>query len=191
MTRDRATTCARKLRSDHRLRGLGDCVPTGDCVDETAIDAFPACFHGGVSDRKTITSGIFRRREGGQEDCEHQYSDETFKELCEGEFYADGNLRLTTTTDRTHHDQKRKEPNQMKTKERKPPVAAMVAALKDRANLPPRTDTRRRGLSVGHYEGQNPDCATTSTTQERNNDFHRCPHGFYATSVGTPSATRT
>lgn len=73
------------------LRGLGDCVLTGDCVDETAIDAFRLAFMAGVSDLEKLLQAAFSAVvKEGQEDCEHQYSDETFKELCEGEFYADG-----------------------------------------------------------------------------------------------------
>lgn len=74
----------------------------------------------------------------------------------------------------------------MKTKEAKTtePAAAMVAALKDAREYYRRHGHKTQGLSVGHYEGQIRLCDDFGAY-----DFHRCPHGFYATSVGTPSAT--
>lgn len=76
------------------LRGLGDCVLTGVCHDEDAIDGFRALYMTGERDLAKLMEAAFRTWLAAcQDECEGFYSDEDFGEHAEAndlEFYADG-----------------------------------------------------------------------------------------------------
>lgn len=76
------------------LRGLGDCVLTGVCHDEDAIDGFRALYMTGERDIHKLMEAAFRTWLAAcQDECEGFYSDGDFSEHAEAndlEFYADG-----------------------------------------------------------------------------------------------------
>ena len=78
------------------LRGDGDCVLTGFCGDEDAIDGLRKAWHAGERDLNTLMQAAFKTwLEAAQADCRGQYEDEQFSEHCEAnsyEFYEDGSM---------------------------------------------------------------------------------------------------
>lgn len=77
-------------------KGNGDCVLTGYCSDEDAIDGFRIAFHGGERDLNKLMQAAFKHwLQACQADCKSQYEDEAFDETCEAngyEFYENGRL---------------------------------------------------------------------------------------------------
>lgn len=77
-------------------RGLGKCKLTGFSVDEDAIDGFRISFLSGATDLQSLLQAAFKSwLKASQADCEDQYTDETFAEMCEAnsyEFYDNGEL---------------------------------------------------------------------------------------------------
>ena len=80
----------------HTGRGDGDCVLTGVCWDEDAIDGFRAAFREGARSLSVLMGTAFAHwLKAVQADCEDQFTDETFGELCEAndyEFFENGKL---------------------------------------------------------------------------------------------------
>jgi hypothetical protein len=70
------------------LRGHGDCVLTGFCMDESAIDGFRRAWHNKETDLGKLLQSAFRSwLQDAQADCEGQYTDEQFAEHCEANGY--------------------------------------------------------------------------------------------------------
>lgn len=78
------------------LSGNGDCVLTGFCMDEDAIDGLRIAWHEGERSLDSLLQAAFRSLlKAAQADCEDQYSDERFAEMCNAndyEFYENGEL---------------------------------------------------------------------------------------------------
>jgi hypothetical protein len=78
------------------LRGNGDCVLTGYCADEDAIDGFRIAFKGGESDLgKLMQAGFETWLKAAQSDAEAQYTDENFGEFADAngyEYFEDGSM---------------------------------------------------------------------------------------------------
>lgn len=69
-------------------RGNGDCVLTGYCMDEDAIDGLRAAFRAGETDLHSLMQAAFRSwLKVCQADYEDFYSDERFSEHCESNGY--------------------------------------------------------------------------------------------------------
>jgi hypothetical protein len=69
-------------------RGLGDCVLTGYCADENAIDGFRKAFHEGERDlNKLMASAFASWLEDAQADCADFYSFEQFAEHSDANDY--------------------------------------------------------------------------------------------------------
>lgn len=77
-------------------RGNGDCVLTGYCMDEDAIDGFRQAWRAGERDPgKLLRAGFSSWLKAAQDDCACQYSDEGFQEIADANdwmFYGDGGL---------------------------------------------------------------------------------------------------
>lgn len=77
------------------LRGNGDCVLTGYCADESAIDGFRMAWHKGERDLNALMQAAFDSwLKDCQADCKSFYEDEQFSEHCEAngyEFDENGN----------------------------------------------------------------------------------------------------
>lgn len=77
-------------------KGLGDCVLTGVCYDEDAIDGFRIAYHGGERDIYKLMEAAFRSwLKSCQSECRSFYDDEDdcFAEHAKAnnlEFYEDG-----------------------------------------------------------------------------------------------------
>lgn len=70
------------------LKGLGDCVLTGYCMDEAAIDGVRAAYFAGVrSVDKLLQAGFDSWLKSCQADCESQFTDEYLKDHCEANEY--------------------------------------------------------------------------------------------------------
>ena len=70
------------------LRGLGDCVLTGYCADESAIDGFRQAFHRGERDLSKLMASAFDSwLEDAQADCASFYSFEQFAEHSDANDY--------------------------------------------------------------------------------------------------------
>jgi hypothetical protein len=70
------------------LKGLGDCVLTGFCLDEDAIDGVRAAYKGGERDLNALMQAGFKTwLKGAQDDCKGQYEEEQFAETCEANDY--------------------------------------------------------------------------------------------------------
>lgn len=78
------------------LKGLGDCVLTGYCTDEDAIDGFRKAFLGGELDLNKLMQAAFKTWfEAAQDDYRAQYEEENYAELCDAnncEFTEDGEM---------------------------------------------------------------------------------------------------
>lgn len=78
------------------LKGLGDCVLTGWCSDESAIDGLRIAYHAGERDVEKLLQAAFRSwLSDCQADCKAEYDDEQFGEMCDANDYwftADGKL---------------------------------------------------------------------------------------------------
>jgi hypothetical protein len=78
------------------LKGHGDCMLTGYCQDENAIDGFRAAFHGGESDMERLLDAGFRTwLDAVHADYEDQCSAESFADMAaanEWEFTEAGEL---------------------------------------------------------------------------------------------------
>lgn len=76
--------------------GKGDCVLTGYCADEDAIDGLRAAYLKGERDPQKLMQAAFRTwLKAAQSDCAAQYTDEAFGEHCEAngyEFYGNGSF---------------------------------------------------------------------------------------------------
>ena len=76
------------------LLGHGDCLLTGWCFDENAIDGFRQAFRKGVTKLNDLMQAAFITwLKDAQEDCEQNFSDESFQETCDSNqwmFYANG-----------------------------------------------------------------------------------------------------
>jgi len=87
-----------KLGSYNRRTGRGDgeCVLTGYCGDEDAIDGLRAAFRRGVTDLPELMQAAFKTwLHASQVDCEGQYSDDQFGETCDSNgylFFANGKI---------------------------------------------------------------------------------------------------
>jgi hypothetical protein len=77
-------------------KGHGDCVLTGYCADENAIDGFRLAFRKGERDMNELMQAAFDSwLKAAQADCEDFYSDEQFADHCEAnnyEFYENGKI---------------------------------------------------------------------------------------------------
>lgn len=70
------------------LKGLGDCVLTGFCMDESAIDGFRAAWNDGERDLEKLMEAAGESwLEAVHDDCADQYSDATFEDFCEANDY--------------------------------------------------------------------------------------------------------
>lgn len=82
--------------SKETLKGDGDCVLTGYCMDEAAIDGFRIAWHAGERDLNRLMQAAFRTwLTECQADCEAFYENEYFAEHCEAngyEFYSNGKM---------------------------------------------------------------------------------------------------
>lgn len=86
------------------LRGNGDCVLTGYCSDEDAIDGFRQAWHAGERDLSKLMQAAFRTwLKAAQADCRDFYSNEQFSEHADangyeftesGVFYHEGKKNL-------------------------------------------------------------------------------------------------
>ncbi len=66
------------------LKGKGDCVLTGFCADEAAIDGFRIEWSEGTRDLGKLMQAAFRSwLKEGQDDCEGEYKDDAFAEHCD------------------------------------------------------------------------------------------------------------
>jgi hypothetical protein len=78
------------------LKGKGDCVLTGYCSDENAIDGLRIAWHSGERDPEKLMQAAFRSwLADAQADCEAYYTDENFGESSdanEREYTEDGYL---------------------------------------------------------------------------------------------------
>ncbi len=78
------------------LMGNGECLLTGVCTDENAIDGFRKAWHAGERDLDKLMQAAFKQwLKDCQEDCNWFYEDENFAEHCEAneyEFYEDGKM---------------------------------------------------------------------------------------------------
>jgi hypothetical protein len=76
------------------LKGLGDCVLTGYCADEDAIDGFRIAYMAGERDLDKLMQAAFRSwLKAAQNDCEGFYENDYFEEHCQcngDEFLEDG-----------------------------------------------------------------------------------------------------
>lgn len=71
------------------LKGHGDCVLTGYCADEDAIDGLRIAFlRDGERDLSKLMQAAFSSwLKAAQSDCEDQFSDETFSKHCDANEY--------------------------------------------------------------------------------------------------------
>lgn len=78
------------------LMGVGECVLTGVCHDEDAIDGLRRAWHSGVRDVGHLLQAGFRSwLKACQADYENFYEDKNLAEYCnanEYEFYANGEI---------------------------------------------------------------------------------------------------
>jgi hypothetical protein len=78
------------------LRGNGDCLLTGYCADESAIDGFRQAWHKGERDLNTLMQSAFKNwLKDCQADALGFFDDENFAEHCEAnqyEFLENGDL---------------------------------------------------------------------------------------------------
>ncbi len=78
------------------LKGKGDCVLTGYCADEDAIDGFRIAFNEGELNLEKLMQAAFESwLEACQADCADYYSEAQFSEHCDSneyEFYENGEL---------------------------------------------------------------------------------------------------
>lgn len=78
------------------LKGTGECLLTGYCADEDAIDGFRIAFHNGETDLNKLLQAAFENwLKIQQDDCENSYTDGSFREFLIGneyEFYEDGTI---------------------------------------------------------------------------------------------------
>lgn len=85
------------------LKGHGDCVLTGYCADESAIDGFRQSFHAGERNLNSLMQAAFKTwLADAQSDCEAFYEDNTFAEHCDAnnyEFYETGKMYLGKKTE--------------------------------------------------------------------------------------------
>lgn len=76
------------------LKGNGDCVLTGYCLDEDAIDGLRRAYHDGVRDVAELLQAAFESwLSACQADYDDEYSYETFGEYSDAndlEYFADG-----------------------------------------------------------------------------------------------------
>jgi hypothetical protein len=76
------------------LRGLGDCILTGFCADEDAIDGFRQAWGKGERDiGKLMEAGFRSWLKAAQADCQDFYTAERFEEHADAneyEYYEDG-----------------------------------------------------------------------------------------------------
>lgn len=77
-------------------KGMGDCVLTGYCADEDAIDGLREAFNNGERVTTNLLQAAFKTwLEACQRDCEYQYSDEGLSEMAEAndwEFLENGDI---------------------------------------------------------------------------------------------------
>lgn len=82
--------------NEETFKGNGDCLLTGVCYDEDAIDGFRIAFLHGESDLDKLMQEAFKTWLAScQSECECFYEDDEFGEYCdanENEFYEDGKL---------------------------------------------------------------------------------------------------
>lgn len=75
-------------------KGHGDCVLTGVCTDESAIDGLRIAWREGERDLEALMDAAYESWiKDAHDDCQAQYEDETFAEHCganDYEFTADG-----------------------------------------------------------------------------------------------------
>lgn len=78
------------------LKGTGECVLTGFCMDEDAIDGLRKAWHDGERDLTALMEAAYDTwLKGCQDDYQHLYSDEEFADHCEANNYRfteDGEL---------------------------------------------------------------------------------------------------
>lgn len=76
------------------LKGHGDCVLTGYCADESAIDGFRKAYSEGERDLEDLMQAAFREwLQDAQSDAQAGQEDEAIQDAIEAngyEFYADG-----------------------------------------------------------------------------------------------------
>lgn len=91
MSKQEFETRLRKLGSYNKRtgRGNGDCVLTGVSTDEDAIDGLRLAYRNGEArSLERLMQAAFKSwLKACQDDCEDQYSDETFSEHCEANEY--------------------------------------------------------------------------------------------------------
>lgn len=77
-------------------KGNGDCVLTGVCHDEDAIDGLRIAFYEGETDLNTLMQAAFRTwLKACHADCKDQYTDETFSETSdanEWQYFENGKI---------------------------------------------------------------------------------------------------
>lgn len=80
------------------LKGNGDCVLTGYCADEDAIDGLRQSYHSGERNLTKLMQCAFKTwLRACQSDCEAQYSYDDFSEMCDANdylFYENGRLYM-------------------------------------------------------------------------------------------------
>jgi hypothetical protein len=78
------------------LKGNGDCVLTGYCADEDAIDGLQQAWHNGERDLDTLMQAAFKTwLKAAQGDNEAFYEDDEFSEHSDAneyEYYQDGSI---------------------------------------------------------------------------------------------------
>lgn len=78
------------------LKGHGDCLLTGVCYDEDAIDGFRIAFMSGESDLENLMQAAFKNwLKSCQSECAAFYEDDEFSDHCDTndfEFYENGKL---------------------------------------------------------------------------------------------------
>lgn len=78
------------------LRGNGDCVLTGYCGDEDAIDGFRRAFHAGERDLNKLMEAAFNTWiKAVHDECKGEYEDAQFSEISDAndyEYYENGEL---------------------------------------------------------------------------------------------------
>ena len=90
--------------NEETKRGNGDCVLTGYCSDEDAIDGFRQAWHAGERELTRLMQAAFKTwLESAQADCRDFYSNEQFSEHADankyeftesGTFYREGKNNL-------------------------------------------------------------------------------------------------
>jgi hypothetical protein len=72
------------------LKGDGDCVLTGYCADEDAIDGLRLAHkENPTADLNNLMQSAFKSwLKACQDDCKSQYSDDEFSEMCEANGYT-------------------------------------------------------------------------------------------------------